>query len=75
MPLVNYYDLFYTAKVYIGNPIQEVNAIWDTGSSRLLLETEFCSNCLASVYETKKSKSYKKSKPSEKSIVKYSDGT
>ena len=39
VPLKNYYDLMYTAKVYIGRPQQAINAIWDTGSSRFLLET------------------------------------
>ena len=39
VPLRNHYDLQYTAKVYIGTPTQVVNTIWDTGSSRTLLET------------------------------------
>ena len=65
----------YTAKVFIGKPQQQINAIWDTGSSKLLLETQLCSNCLALVYDTTISNKYKKLKPEEEAIVKYSDGT
>ena len=52
VPLRNHYDLQYTAKVYIGSPPQIVNAIWDTGSSRFLVETDVCDSCIANVFDT-----------------------
>ena len=59
----------------MGKPQQAINAVWDTGSSRFLLETQSCVNCLGNVYDTSKSKTYKKVKPEEEALVKYSDGT
>ena len=59
----------------MGRPQQAVNAIWDTGSSRFLLETQSCNNCLGTVYDTSKSTSFKKVKPEEEAVVRYSDGT
>ena len=56
-------DLYYTAKVYLGTPAQEVNVIWDTGSSKLVLETQHCSNCIAKVFHTDKSTTFDKFKP------------
>ena len=59
LPLQNHFNLQYVAKVYLGSPLQEVNAIWDTGSSRFLVETQDCENCHGQVFDYSKSRTFR----------------
>ena len=52
-----------------------VNAIWDTGSSRFLVETDSCENCIANVYDTQDSSTFNLVEPYEQVEVTYGDGT
>ena len=75
VPIKNHYDLQYTAKVHIGTPIQTLNVIWDTGSSKFLIETNNCKNRIAKYFDTRKSQSYNKVVPNQEAASQYADGT
>ena len=49
--------------------------MWDTGSSKLVVETQHCKNCISQVFETEQSDTFKEVKPQTKGSIKYEDGT
>ena len=58
--LGNSWDVVYTASVFLGTPEQELNVIWDTGSSTLMIESDNCSasTCINTVFETADSSTF-----------------
>lgn len=49
--------------------------MWDTGSSKLVVETQNCSNCISNVFDTRKSSSFSQYWPKVQTVVRYEDGT
>lgn len=58
--ITNYLNLQYVGPLYMGSANQKVNVIWDTGSDWLVLDTDFCTNCIQPVFNTASSTSFTK---------------
>lgn len=46
--------------MYMGSANQKMNVIWDTGSDWLVVDTDFCVDCLAPTYTTAASSTFVK---------------
>ena len=50
----------YFGELYVGNPEQKMQVIFDTGSDWLVLEAKACSNCLKNSYDAHLSETFER---------------
>ena len=50
IPLIPYFNLKYVGPIYMGSNQEQINVIYDTGSSVYLAETHMCTSCTAPTY-------------------------
>ena len=43
--MTNVYNLAYLGQIYVGNPAQVLDVIWDTGSGTFLARSSYCTSC------------------------------
>lgn len=58
--LSNEFNTMYFGELYVGNPEQKVQVIFDTGSDWLVLEAKECSNCLKNSYDAHLSETFER---------------
>ena len=73
--LINYNNLYYTSKIYMGSEMQGINVIWDTGSDWFLVETDTCTNCKSPYFHQTESTSFSYFQPDEFHKQQYADGS
>ncbi len=57
--VANYLGVGLMGYMYVGNPVQRITIVYDTGSDWTTLETDMCSSCLSPFFKTKTSTSYR----------------
>ena len=58
--LSNELNTMYYGTIYVGNPEQKLDVIFDTGSDWLVLEAKECLNCLKNSYDAEKSETFER---------------
>ena len=51
IPLISYFNLKYIGPIYMGSNREQLNVIYDTGSSVYLAETHLCTDCATPKYD------------------------
>ena len=57
--LINYDNLIYIGKIYMGSNMQPVDINFDTGSYHYLCEVHLCKNCEGNTYDYTDSRSFR----------------
>ena len=75
MVLYNYRDFWYQGKVYMGSTLQEQEIIWDTGSDYYYTQSDFCSDCSGTIFDTTQSSTFSIVPGAPTDTITYGDGT